>query len=107
MDIREYATRNGKIPFSDWLNELRDRRIRARIRIRLDRVQLGILGDYKSVGGGVYEMRINYGPGYRIYFGFVDKIVILLLAGGDKRNQKVDIKKAIAYWVDYKGCKDD
>jgi len=58
------------------------------------------------VGNGVYEMRIRYGPGYRIYFGFVDNRVILLVAGGDKRNQQVDIKKAIAYWADYKDFKD-
>ncbi|MBX3053187.1 MAG: hypothetical protein KF753_17010, partial [Caldilineaceae bacterium] len=68
-EVREYQTENGRKPFQEWLRDLRDRDARARIRIRLDCILLGNLGDTKSVGRGVNELRISYGPGYRIYFG--------------------------------------
>ncbi len=69
MDIREYLTHDGQSPFALWLRGLRDRRAGARIRVRLDRVRLGNLGDYRALGEGVYESRIAQGPGYRVYFG--------------------------------------
>jgi putative addiction module killer protein len=68
---------------------------------RLDRVSLGNLGDYRSVGGGVYELRIDYGSGYRVYFGQVDSVVVLLLCGGDKSTQEQDIVDAKEYWKNY------
>ncbi len=74
---------------------LTDRRALARIKSRIDRLQLGLLGDVKPVGEGVSEMRINYGPGYRIYFVQRGREVVILLAGGDKRTQKRDIEKAL------------
>jgi putative addiction module killer protein len=67
-DIQLYVTTDGKIPFSEWLGCLRDIQARAKINARLRRVSLGNLGDYRSVGGGVCEFRIDYGPGYRVYF---------------------------------------
>jgi putative addiction module killer protein len=67
--ILVYKTSDGKSPFLDWLNGLKDIKARAAIRARLDRVRLGNLGDSKSVGNGVYELRIAFGPGYRVYFG--------------------------------------
>ena len=80
--------------FDDWLRALQDRKGRARILARLESVQLGNLGDVKSVGAGVRELRIHFGPGYRIYFAQKGKIVLLLLCGGDKSTQARDIAKA-------------
>ena len=73
-----------------------------RIQARLDLVELGSLGDYGSVGDSVFELRLHFGPGYRIYFGQVDNTVILLLSGGDKSSQRRDIARAKTYWSQYK-----
>ncbi|MDF1589951.1 MAG: type II toxin-antitoxin system RelE/ParE family toxin [Desulfobacterales bacterium] len=81
--------------FSKWLSGLRDREARARIQTRIDRLQLGLAGDVKPVGEGVSELRIDYGPGYRIYFVKRGRALIILLAGGDKRTQGADIKTAL------------
>ena len=81
--------------FSKWLRELRDRQARARIQTRIDRLQLGLAGDVKPVGEGVSELRIGYGPGYRVYFVQRGRALIILLAGGDKRTQDADIKTAL------------
>ncbi|PKL47632.1 MAG: addiction module antitoxin RelB [Nitrospira bacterium HGW-Nitrospira-1] len=81
--------------FERWFTGLRDRSAVARIKSRIDRLQLGLLGDAKSVGEGVSEMRIDYGPGYRVYFVQRGTKVVILLAGGDKRTQSRDIEKAI------------
>jgi putative addiction module killer protein len=100
--IQRYVTAEGKIPFSDWFNNLKDIQAKLKITKRIARVELGNLGDCKSVGDGVFELRINYGPGYRIYFGQIDLVIILLLCGGDKQTQAQDIQKAKGYWQDYK-----
>lgn len=100
-EIRRYIKPDGGVPFSEWVDSLRDRKARAKINERIRRVSVGNLGDYKSVGEGVCEFRINYGPGYRIYFGQIGSIIILLLWGGDKSTQEKDIEKAIEYWRDY------
>jgi len=93
-EIRNYLTVDGKNIFDEWLDSLRDRRAKAKIRARLDRVEDGNLGDCKSVGEGVFELRIDYGPGYRISFGQEGIIIIILLCGGDKSTQKQDVDKA-------------
>jgi len=80
--------------FSDWLDGLRDRDARARIQIRLDRLALGNPGDVKPVGGGVSELRIAYGPGYRVYFVRRGNMLVILLCGGDKSSQSRDIATA-------------
>jgi putative addiction module killer protein len=80
--------------FARWLARLRDRRARARIQARIDRLQLGNPGDVKAVGGGISEMRIDYGPGYRIYFVQRGATLVILLAGGDKHTQERDIASA-------------
>ena len=80
--------------FRDWLGGLRDAHARARINARLRRAELGNLGDVKAVGRGVSEMRVDHGPGYRVYFTQRDRVVIVLLCGGDKRTQASDIKRA-------------
>lgn len=80
--------------FSEWFEKLKDRKARAKITIRIRRVSLGNLGDVKPVGEGISEMRIDYGPGYRVYFTQRGVQLIILLAGGDKTTQSADIKKA-------------
>ena len=105
-DIREYLTQDGRCPFQEWLTQLRDRRARARIRTRLDRVALGHLGDCKAVGEGVQELRIFYGPGYRVYFALDGDTVVLLLCGGTKATQSRDIQTARTYWRDYRSRDD-
>ena len=105
-EVRLYVTENGKVPYSLWLNSLRDTRARAVIRVRLNRIRLGNFGDCKSVGEGVMELRIDHGPGYRVYFGQVDQRIVLLLCGGDKSSQGRDIEKARAYWADYRRRED-
>ena len=102
FELREYLTENGQSPFNDWLMGLRDIRARARVATRLDRVSLGNLGDCESLGGGVYELRIFYGPGYRVYYSPVEEKVVLLLHGGSKGTQKRDIQMARAYLADYR-----
>ena len=101
MDIQKYLTSEGRSPFGICLRGLRDMRARALIRIRLDRLRLGNLGDYRSVGNGVYELRLAYGPGYRLYFGVADRTTVVLLAGGTKNMQQRDIIRAKHYWTDY------
>ena len=96
-----YETTDGKSPFLDWLNGLRDVKARATIRARLDRVRLGNLGDSKSIGDGVHELRITFGPGYRVYFGQDGLLLVVLLCGGDKGSQKRDIAKAKTLWREY------
>ena len=80
--------------FSSWLDELSDERAQVKIALRLDYITLGNLGDWKPVGDGVFEIRVHYGPGYRLYFMRKDRIVIILLAGGDKSSQARDIAAA-------------
>ncbi len=106
-EIRQYTTSEGKIPFDEWLNALRDIRAQVRIEQRLDRLKLGNIGDCKPVDDGVYELRIDYGGGYRIYFGQIGSVVILLLCGGDKNSQNRDIRKAKDYWQDFRRQNND
>ncbi|MFM6451664.1 MAG: type II toxin-antitoxin system RelE/ParE family toxin [Planktothrix sp.] len=101
-EIRRYVASDGKIPFDQWFNRLRDRQAQYRIDLRLKKLQLGNLGDCRFVGEGVYELKIDYGPGYRIYFAQVGVTIILLLCGGDKSTQKQDIDQAQKYWKHYR-----
>lgn len=80
--------------FSAWINSIRDSVTKGRILVRIDRLQLGLIGDSKSVSGGVWELRLNFGPGYRIYYTLRGRELILLLIGGDKSTQNRDIRKA-------------
>ena len=103
MEILKYQTSDEKIPLDDWLDSLRDKRAKARIQIRLDRLKLGLFGDWKPVGDGVCELRITEGLGYRVYYAKEGDIIVILLCGGNKSSQKKDIKQAKTYWQDYKG----
>ncbi|TVP62987.1 MAG: type II toxin-antitoxin system RelE/ParE family toxin [Nodularia sp. (in: Bacteria)] len=101
-DVRRYITSDGRVPFAEWFDALRDPKTKSIIDKRLNRVSLGNLGDYRSVGEGVYELKIDFGPGYRIYFGQIGKIIVLILCGGDKSTQDQDIRKSIEYLQDYR-----
>ena len=81
--------------FAQWLDGLRDVRARARVQVRIERLAAGSAGDVEPVGEGVSELRIDYGPGYRVYFKKHGREVVILLAGGDKRTQSADIKTAL------------
>lgn len=101
VDVQEYIAEDGRNHFEDWLLGLRDAEARARVRSRVNRVRLGNFGDSKGVGSGIHELRIDYGPGYRIYFGRSGYTVVVLLCGGDKRTQTRDIELAQALWQEY------
>jgi putative addiction module killer protein len=100
-EVLAYQTREGRIPFNEWLDDVGDRKAEARILARLARARQGNLGDSKGVGEGVAELRVDYGPGYRVYFGQKGQRLIILLCGGDKRTQERDIQRAKQYWHDY------
>ena len=99
--IAIYETEEGVRPFKRWLDSLRDKVTVARINARLARVELGNFGDTKSVGGGVMELKLAFGSGYRIYYGLDNETLVVLLTGGDKSTQDKDIKLAHDYWSDY------
>jgi putative addiction module killer protein len=101
--IEEYITASGKSPYAEWVNNLRDVVAKSKAAARVDRAAHGNFGDWKSIAGakGIYEMRINYGPGYRIYYGIVQQKIILLLAGSIKKDQDRTIAKAMEYMADY------
>lgn len=101
-ELRFYSLPSGKKPFLQWLRDIADIKMRTRIRTRVGRLRLGHYGDYKMLGGGIYELRLDFGPGYRIYFGELEQYTILLLAGGDKSSQTHDILQARDYWQQVK-----
>ena len=107
QEVRIYARSDGSEPFTQWLRKLRDGTTRNRIRQRIARVRLGNFGDVRSVGEGVQELRIDVGPGYRVYFGRQGDTVVILLCGGDKRSQDRDIERAKRYWNDYRSRSHD
>ena len=102
LAIREYLTPQGKNPFREWLKTLSTW---ARIQARMLRFENGNLGDHKNVGSGVWEARLDFGPGYRLYFGKDGAAMFLLLAGGDKASQSKDIAAAKHYWKDIRDAK--
>lgn len=101
-EIRIYRTKDGKIPFMEWIESLKDMIGKAQITNRLNRVALGNHGDCVNVGNDIFELRIHYGPGYRIYFLEQQHNILLLLFGGSKRTQKKDIKLAKMYLADFR-----
>ena len=101
-EVEIYLDQDAKAPFSIWLNALDDLKGRAKVRERLARLRLGNMGDCEPVGEGISELRIHYGPGYRIYFGQDGKKIVILLLAGSKKTQKKDIKMAKVFWQNYK-----
>jgi putative addiction module killer protein len=102
VEVRHYINNAGKDVLDEWLSELTDPRAQAKIAVRINRLAAGNFGDCKSLGRGLYEFRIDWGPGYRIYYAMIGQRCILLLCGGDKRKQAADIERAVAYFDDYK-----
>jgi putative addiction module killer protein len=102
FSVRRYLTPEGRDVVGQWLASLRDVRARARILTRIDRLTAGNFGDCKPLRDGVSELRIDHGPGYRLYYSRVGKVVVLLLCGGDKRTQNADIERAVELLTDFK-----
>ncbi|WP_348269494.1 type II toxin-antitoxin system RelE/ParE family toxin [Edaphobacter paludis] len=101
-ELRVYETPSGTAPYDDWLDDLRDAKGRARILVHIDRLEKGNFGDCRSVGEGIHELKMDFGPGYRVYFAEDGPTIVLLLIGGDKSTQTRDIKTAKAYWQQYR-----
>src|SRR5256885_8341911 len=104
LEIRYYVASGGHQPFAEWFADL-DPVARARVARVLVRMEQGNLSNVKPVGEGVLEYRIDFGPGYRFYFGRDGETLLILLAGGTKKRQQRDIKAAIAHWRDYRQAK--
>ena len=101
VEIRKFQTKQGDIPFDNWIYGL-NLQAQVRIGLRLDRIERGNFGDRKSVGKGVWELRIDYGPGYRVYYGRDGQEIVILLGGGTKKRQNADIEQAQNKWKQYK-----
>ncbi len=101
IEVREYVDADGRSPFTKWLFGL-NVQAAAKVATALERISDGNLSNVKPVGGGVLEFKIDFGPGYRIYFGRDGDRLMILLAGGSKTRQQLDIRQALAYWQDYK-----
>lgn len=104
LEVRYYVESGGSSPFAEWFVSL-DATARAKITMAIVRLGQGNLSRVKSVGGGVLEYKIDFGPGYRLYFGRDGDILVILLTGGTKKRQQNDIKSADKYWRDYKNTK--
>jgi putative addiction module killer protein len=102
FEVVRYVTESGTDVFGELLANLRDPRAAAKIVVRIDRLAAGNPGDSKKLQGGLSELRIDWGPGYRVYFARVGRRLLLLLCGGDKKSQAADIEKAIEYLNDYR-----
>ncbi len=100
-EIKKLELQNGLVPFDEWFDFLRDKKWQAAVDARLARVRAGNFGDFKSVGGGVFELRIDLGPGLRVYYGLHGQRVVVLVGGGDKRSQARDIRRAQELWQQF------
>jgi putative addiction module killer protein len=100
-ELRHYITEDGKDPYVTWLLKLRDTKARIAIDRRVSRIELGNFGDHKFCRDGVWELRVDIGAGYRVYYAIADKKIVLLLCGGDKRTQDADIDAACKFWQDW------
>ena len=100
-EIRHYLSRSQKDFFLEWRNQLHDLKVKISIDRRINRMELGNFGDHRFCREGVWELRIDVGPGYRVYYAMAGMQLILLLFGGDKQNQDADIDRACANWLDW------
>lgn len=101
-EVHYYETPSGKTPVQEWLSGIKDTLTQAILYKRIRQAGLGQLGKTRNVGSGVSELKIDFGPGYRVYFGIHEDRLILILMAGSKRTQEGDIKKARAYWIEWK-----
>jgi putative addiction module killer protein len=104
VDVREYLDRNGRSPYAEWFDSL-NAQAAAKVAIAVTRIGQGNYSNVKSIGSGVHECKIDYGPGYRVYFGRDGERVVILFGGGTKKRQQKDIDNAIDGWQDYKNRK--
>jgi putative addiction module killer protein len=104
LEIRYYVTGSGRQPFAEWFAQL-EAVSRAKVTLAIARLEQGNTSNVKTVGEGVLEYRIDFGPGYRVYFGRDGKTLLILLTGGTKKRQQNDIDDAHTYWQDYKKSK--
>lgn len=101
MELLRYVSAEGQDVIGRWLATLRDERARAKVAARLARLAAGNFGDCKPLRLGVWELRIDWGPGYRVYYAMAGRDAVLLLSGGDKRKQWADVERAVEHWMDY------
>jgi putative addiction module killer protein len=101
MEIVHYTTEDGTDPYQKWVDTVRDNRAKIAVLRRIDRATLGNFGDHKACRDGVSEMRVDVGPGYRVYYFQHGQTLVVLLCGGDKRTQDADINKAVSYRADF------
>jgi putative addiction module killer protein len=102
IEVRHYVSRAGKDVFDDWLTQLADAHAQAKIASRINRLAAGNFGDCKHLRRGLSELRIDWGPGYRVYYAMIGRECVLLLCAGGKRKQSSDIERALEYLKDYK-----
>lgn len=107
FDVRRYFSEDGRDFVDEWLESFTDPLTRSRILLRIERVSRGLFGDTRYLQDGVHELKLDFGPGYRIYYGKEGSRIVLLLCGGDKSTQKKDIRNAIEYWKDYEARGDE
>jgi putative addiction module killer protein len=101
LTARHYLTAEGRDPFQEWVKKLRDPIANGQVLKLVHRIEGGNFGDHKPCRDGVWELRIDHGPGYRVYYALADTVVVLLLCGGDKDSQDADIERAVGYWKDW------
>ena len=101
IDVREYNDRDGRSPYADWFDRL-NAQAAAKVATDLTRLADGNFSNVKGIGSGVFELKIDFGPGYRVYFGKDGERLVILLGGGTKKRQQRDIERAVANWQDYK-----
>ena len=101
MEIIHYQTEDGVDVYQDWVNGLKDARAKISVLRRIDRAAMGNFGDHRACRAGVSEMRIDYGPGFRVYYFQYGKTLVVLLCGGDKHAQDADINRAVAFKADF------
>ncbi len=104
--LERYVTPQGHEPYTEWLNTIKDKLTKARIMNSVTKMEAGNFGVSESVDGGVFELKLNFGPGYRVYYGLEGEKIVLLLLGGSKNGQQADINKAQTYLKDYRSRND-
>ena len=105
--VRHYLTEEGQDPFLDWLKKLRDPIAKVQVIKRVNRLEAGNFGDHKPCREGVWELRIDQGAGYRVYYSLAGKVIVLLLCAGDKGSQAGDIDRAIGFWKNWQNRGDE